>query len=120
MDNQCILFVDDEKEICEKLATSFELENFKVLTAYSGWEAAQVLEKNPDINFVISDVKMPNGDGAFLLNYINQNIQQKLNIVMLSGYSLLLEEDFIKLGAISLRPKPTNINDLIEFVKSRV
>jgi DNA-binding NtrC family response regulator len=115
--NICILFVDDEEEICEKLAMSFELEDFKVLTAYSGKEAIQVLKDNSEINFVISDVKMPNGDGIYLLDYVKKNFAQYLPIVMLSGFSELSEDDLIKRGALGLLPKPTNVDDLIDYVK---
>lgn len=120
MDHNYILLVDDETEICEKLAASFELEDFKVVTASSGNEAVEVLRKNPEINFIVSDVKMANGDGVFLLNYIKKNLDKDMKIVMLSGYSSLLEEDFVKMGAIALKSKPTNIEGLIDFVKSQI
>jgi two-component system response regulator FlrC len=62
--------VDDEKDICEKLAASFELEDFKCYTANSGKQAVEFLKQNGGIHFIISDVKMPDGDGFYLLDYI--------------------------------------------------
>lgn len=117
-DNICVLFVDDEKDICEKLATSFELEDFKVLTANSGNHAIEVLKNNPDINFIISDIMMPDGDGLFLLNHIKQNISTQLPIVILSGFSETSESELKKMGALCLIPKPTSVDELIELVRS--
>lgn len=121
MDNNvCVLFVDDEKDICEKLAMSFELEDFKVLTANSGNQAIAVLKEHPEVNFIVSDIMMPDGNGVHLLNYIKQNIVTKLPIIILSGFTETPESELKELGALCLISKPTSIDDLIKLVKSHL
>ena len=115
--NTRILFVDDEKDICEKLAYLFELEDFKTLTAFSGNEAIEVLNKTADIDFIVSDMRMPNGDGLYLLKYVTQNFP-KIKMIILSGFSEVTEAEVIKLGAIVYLHKPNDVDTLIELVKS--
>jgi DNA-binding NtrC family response regulator len=114
----CILFVDDEIDIREKLSLSFEMEDFNVLTASSGHDAIEVLKNNPHINFIISDIKMPDGDGIFLLKYV-KNIIPELKIIMLSGQTETSEFQLLSMGAIALMHKPINVDDLIDFVKAQ-
>jgi DNA-binding NtrC family response regulator len=112
----CILFVDDEIDISEKLATSFELEDFKVFTANCGNHAIEVLQQNPEINFIISDIKMPNGDGIFLLKHV-KSISPQIPIILLSGFTEKTEAELLSMGALALLSKPTDIDKLIEFVQ---
>lgn len=116
----CVLFVDDEFDLCENLALAFELEDFKTLTTNSGESAIEVLKQNPDINFIISDVRMANGDGLFLLNHLRNNPHNKIPIVMLSGFTETSESKFIDLGALALLQKPIKVDILIEFVRSHL
>lgn len=57
-----ILYVDDE-EINLMLFEQLFLKNFSVLTADSGFNALNVLENNPEINVIVSDMKMPGMSG---------------------------------------------------------
>ncbi len=119
MKNQIILLVDDEKDICEKIATSFELEDLKCITAYSGNQAIELLKSNPDVCFVISDIRMPDGDGVHLLEFVSANFE-KVPVLLLSGFTERSEEELLKLGARKLLLKPTDIDDLISYVKSEL
>lgn len=120
MPEPLILFVDDEKTLCEKLATSFELEDFKCLTAFSGNEAIEILKTNTDIQFIVTDMKMPNGDGLHLLKYVRSNLDRKIPVLFLSGFTEKNEADLQKMGAEGLMIKPTNIDNLINYVRARL
>lgn len=63
------LIVDDELEILK--AFQFLLSKFegRVLFAENGKEAIDKLQQN-DVGLIISDFKMPNGDGDFLLRFV--------------------------------------------------
>lgn len=63
------LIVDDELEILK--AFQFLLSKFegRVLFAENGKEAIEKLQQN-DVGLIISDFKMPNGDGDFLLRFV--------------------------------------------------
>ncbi|MFZ3231506.1 MAG: response regulator [Pseudobdellovibrio sp.] len=112
-----ILVVDDEDAITDILKENFELEGFSVLVASSGNAAIEVLKKEK-VDFVVSDVRMANGDGIFLLKYIKTNCGDIPFIVLLSGYTEVLVEEVIKLGALDLMSKPPNIEKIIEIINS--
>lgn len=56
-----ILVVDDEKDVVCLLKDYFEMNNYTVITAYSGLEAIEKTLQKPDI--ILLDVNMPDGDG---------------------------------------------------------
>lgn len=112
-----ILIVDDESGIRDSLKDYFELEGFDVVTAQSGNEALALISAS-HFDLVLSDIRMPNGDGRFLLKSIRQlNFVQPV-VVLMSGYSdLSLEEAFAE-GATDLVPKPFNPIELLNNVKN--
>ena len=111
-----ILIVDDEPGIVEALSINFALDGFNICTASGGIEAIEILKKNK-INFVISDVHMPKGDGILLLNYISDYTPKNPPILLFSGYTEVTAEKVKLLGGIDLYPKPPNINDMISIIK---
>ena len=113
-----ILIVDDEVDICEKLATCFELEDFIVLTAHSGNKAIDILRLNPQVELIVSDIKMPDGDGLKLIDFVKNELDKKVPIIMLSAFSETPEAELLERGALRLISKPVNIDDLISYIKS--
>ena len=63
-----ILCVDDEPRVLEGLRRHLR-ERFVVLTATGGAEALQILGNNKDLAVVVSDMRMPEMDGATLLRH---------------------------------------------------
>ncbi|MBO5733258.1 MAG: response regulator, partial [Clostridia bacterium] len=62
MNNQRILVVDDDRNICEIIRLYLEKEGFEVIIAYDGQQALELFkEKTPSV--VLLDVMMPKMDG---------------------------------------------------------
>lgn len=61
-----LLIVDDEEGIVESISDICKMNHIPHITAKSGEEAWKILESEP-ITAVLSDLKMPEGDGASLL-----------------------------------------------------
>ena len=59
---QTILVCDDDKQIVEAINIYLTGEGFRVIKAYDGYEALELLEKN-EVNLMIVDVMMPGLDG---------------------------------------------------------
>lgn len=119
MRNPCdilVLLVDDEAGICETLAINLELEGFKTLSASCGNEAIELL-KNSVIDFVVSDVRMPKGDGVTLLKEIKKRYPDIPQVVLISGFTEVSSDEVKQLGALELMLKPPNIDQLIELIK---
>ena len=107
-----LLIVDDETSIADLFAEVFEMEGYECKCAYSGNKAIGLL-KEQQFDLVISDVKMGDGDGPSLLQYIQEN---KLNtpLLFITGHSEFTEKELKTKGALRVFYKPL---DLEQFVR---
>lgn len=80
-----ILFVDDESQMLTALKRVFRGEEFEVSTANSGQEGLQLLEST-DFDVIISDMRMPEMDGAAFLA-LSCDICPGSRRILLTGYS---------------------------------
>jgi len=80
-----ILCVDDEINILSSLKRMFGLVGYKVTTAESGAAGLQTLEKST-FDVIISDMRMPNMDGAKFFESVRAQWPDTIRI-LLTGYS---------------------------------
>lgn len=110
-----ILVVDDEIGICEVIKNNFEMEGYHVITCHSGCEAVEVFSKNK-VDFVISDVRMNNGDGIFFTDEVRKIDPKKPPILLMSGFAEITREEAMKHGALDLLCKPVDFSVMEEWV----
>ena len=67
-----ILVADDEKDVVSLLKDYFEINDYLVMTAYSGAEAIEKSAQEPDI--ILLDVNMPDGDGLTVCRKIRDHV----------------------------------------------
>ncbi len=84
-DKPTILCVDDEVNILEGLKINLR-KTGRILTAESGKAGLQILQDNPDIAVVISDMRMPEMDGATFLSKAVGVSPESVRI-LLTGFS---------------------------------
>ncbi len=109
-----ILLVDDEPDILELLAEEFEYNGHNVKTALSGNEAI-ILLKNESFDVVISDYKMPNGNGMSVLGFI-QNLNPRPKFYFVSGHSDVSVDECMSQGAAQFITKPFDLANLIKVI----
>lgn len=80
-----LLFVDDESNILKALQRLFYVPDTKIFTAQSGAEALEILQLNP-IDLIISNMRMPQMDGAEFLSLVAENWPETVRI-LLTGYA---------------------------------
>ena len=104
-DSWKILLVDDDVEIHQvtKLALGdleFEGKSLSFFSAYSGDEAKNIMQENPDIAMVLLDVIMENDNaGLEVVKYIRNTLQNKLvRIILRTGQPGRVPEDTIILS----------------------
>ena len=71
VEREFILCVDDEPHVLDGIKLNLR-RRFEVLTATSGSEGLKLLEANPGISVIISDMRMPEMDGATFLSRARQ------------------------------------------------
>lgn len=112
------LVVDDEDVLRELLVVQLEDHEVEALEAACANDALDILQ-NQAVDFIISDVRMPNGTGVDLLKGVQAmefSDGNRPEIVMMSGFSDLTEEDALGLGALKLFAKPFKNRDLIQYL----
>jgi CheY-like chemotaxis protein len=114
-----ILIVDDEEDLREAIAFDFRKRKFTVLTAKSGNEALGLIERHP-IQVVLSDVRMPDGDGLSLLSRIKDRDVNNPPVIFVTGYTDISVEEAYRLGAEAVFAKPFDRDALFAAVKEIV
>jgi len=80
-----VLFVDDETNILRSLARLFRGKDLKILMAEGGESGLKILEEEP-VDLVVSDMRMPNMDGAQFLAKVFDRWPDTERI-LLTGYA---------------------------------
>jgi response regulator RpfG family c-di-GMP phosphodiesterase len=112
-----ILYVDDEVINLELLQLTF-MNDFKVLTASSAKEGLRILELNPDIHVLISDLKMPVMNGLDFIKVVKQIDPAKV-CMLLTGFmeSDVMLEGFNKELIFRYLMKPWEKDHLTETIR---
>ena len=110
-----ILTVDDEEDIREILMDELKSVGATVVGAENGSMAMECLRKDT-FDAVISDVKMPVGDGIWLMNEINKEFKIKPKLFLFTGSHDGGVEEMKKLGVIEIFLKPFNLDHMIDAV----
>ena len=92
-DRKTILVVDDEHEMIDMIRQSLEREEWRLITTTSCRQALSILREHNAIDLLITDLFMPEMDGARLLKK-GREIIPGLRAVLLTG--LASDEECIR------------------------
>ena len=111
-----ILVVDDEPDLETLIQQKFRHQvrdgAVSFLFARDGVEALTVLEANPDVDMVVTDINMPRMDGLTLLKKLQEN-EEKLSTVIVSAYGDMANiRSAMNGGAFDFVTKPIDFPDL--------
>ena len=110
-----LLIVDDEEILRETIIFDFKRMGFKILSAGNGTDAFELVKKNK-IHLVISDIRMPGGDGMSLLDQIRGYDPSIPTVIFMTGFADITEEQAIARGARKVLGKPFDRKVLIYSV----
>jgi len=113
----CILIVDDEKDLCELCAESFEMEDLDTETCFSADKALEIFNSRDDIKVIISDDHMPGMSGTELFKTLKEKLG-KTQFYLCTGDMEASEEELKKIGMSGVIEKPYDIDSLISRIKS--
>lgn len=83
---QTLLIVDDEANVLKSVKRLLFDADYRILTAGSGQEGLETFEKEPAIQLVISDYRMPGMTGVEFLRQVKELYPNTIRII-LSGYA---------------------------------
>ncbi|MGX5220917.1 response regulator [Pseudomonas segetis] len=113
-----LLLVDDEEDILLELAELLELEGYCCHTAISVHKALEQLTHHPYIGLVITDLRMPEENGAQLIQHMREHCsRQHLPIIVTSGHAEADEvADVLGMNVIDFFKKPIYHTRLLEIL----
>lgn len=110
-----VLIIDDEEKLRTLLSKIISLEGFEVLQASDGKKALQKLEIT-DIDIVICDVKLPDGNGVELSKTIKEKYPL-IEIILLTAYGNIADGvQAIKNGAFDYITKGDDNDKIIPLL----
>ena len=116
--NECVLVVDDDREIVRAIALLLEKEGYQVCRAYDGMEALRILAEQP-VRLIIMDVMMPRLDGLSAMMKIRE--RKNLPIIILSAKTEDTDKVLgLSMGADDYVAKPFHPAELTARVKSHL
>jgi PAS domain S-box-containing protein len=107
-----VLVVDDDSLVLTSTRLLIEDLGHRVLCAPSGVQALELYERNPEIDLVITDMAMPQMDGAQLAKLLRDR-QPTLPIILATGYAERLEGFATQLPRLT---KPFKQIDLVQAI----
>lgn len=107
-----ILVVDDEPEIRKLVAAMLTRNGYRALSADTGENALKLLEANPDIDLLLSDVVAPGMSGPMIAERIAA-LRPDIKVLFMTGYDATqVVQRFIVEKGYSLIVKPFTMDQL--------
>jgi len=110
----CVLVVDDDSLVLTSTCLLLEDLGHRVVSATSAFQALEIFVGQQDIDLVITDMAMPQMNGAQLADAI-RILNPTVPIILATGYAERLEGFAAKLPRL---PKPFTQLSLVEVIAS--
>lgn len=111
-----LLFVEDDALVRESVEPALLNAGFKVVVARNGEEAVSVLESDPSIALIFSDIVMPGiVSGIELANIVKHRFPH-IQIVLATGYT----DTRVNVPGVRVLAKPYKINEAVDLLTEAV
>jgi len=115
--DRAILIAEDEAMLRIVAVEALKDEGFTVFEAGDGVSALEELRSHPEIELLISDIKMPRL-GGYGLARDALDMRPDLKVLFMTGYSTESPPDFVRERAIKTLQKPFNVVQLSHAAKA--
>lgn len=114
-----LLLVDDETSILKSLQRLFRKQDYRIITAESGQDALDKMEKTSDtVSLIISDQRMPGMTGSQFLEYAIEKAPDAIRFILTGFADMDAIIAAVNKGKIHRYiTKPWNDNDLLDQVR---
>ena len=115
------MIVDDEQDILIEMRELLESKGFSVEAAANAAEALKHLAADPQLNIVVSDIRMPLVDGVELIDRAISAPALKerpLRFIMVTGHATLADaQRSMRARAVDFVPKPIDTRQLLQAIE---
>ena len=110
-----ILIVEDKESLALMIKKVLHKQGYEAKTASNLKEAKDLLSKGVSISLILTDLKLPDGDGLTLLSICED---RNIPIIIMTAYgSINTAVKAVKEGAFDFITKPFDIDNLVEIIK---
>ena len=112
-----ILIVDDDARLCNSLKVFLSNQNSEIITAYSGKEAIELLNKDT-FDLILLDVVMPDMSGYQVMDFMHSR-DLDTSVIVMTGYAPSdLAAEVQPKGAYAYLLKPFDLEELVTTVQN--
>src|SRR5690242_3880370 len=85
MREKTVLIVDDEKRMADSLCDLLTPLGYQCQAAYGGREGSDLLRRQ-SFHVLVTDLRMPDGDGLDLVRFVNEH-SPHTQVIIITGYA---------------------------------
>jgi signal transduction histidine kinase/AraC-like DNA-binding protein len=121
VDAPVVLIVEDNPDMVLLLSGLIETK-YRVITSYNGMQALEILNREDEIDLVLSDVMMPEMDGyEFVSRMRNDEKFRGIPVILLTAKAeMSMKLDGFNMGATDYIVKPFNAGELMARVEAQI
>ncbi len=109
-----VLIVDNDEAVVEALSIRFSQEGFDCHTALCGAQASSLIHRY-QFDAVLTDLKMPSGDGFALIDTFRKT--SSAPVIVITGFEPNFSHDLASYEGIHVVQKPFEVESLIHLVE---
>jgi len=119
LEGKTVMVVDDDIRNVFSITKILEQYKMNVISATDGKESLRLLEENPNIDIILTDIMMPEMDGFETIKRIRQNpLFKKLPVLAVTAKAMVGDrEKCIQAGASDYISKPIDMDQLISLLR---
>jgi len=118
MDKTRIIVVEDNIVYCEYICNMLAREGYDTVKAYHLSTAKKQLQQAADDDIVVSDLRLPDGDGIELLRWMRKEGKMQPFIIMTDYAEVHTAVESMKLGSIDYIPKKLIEDKLVPLIRT--
>lgn len=115
-----VLVVDDEPYIVEEVIEQLKEDGIECLSAQSAQSALEIVKSDPQINIVVTDIRMPGMDGLEMSRQMKTSLngERDLYVIVVTGHAGMNEAiEALQIGAEDFLTKPLSPDHLLHSVR---
>ena len=113
-----ILVVEDDASFGLMIQSWLKKNGYEAVLA-SRYEQAKIEISNGAFNLILTDLRLPDGDGILLMTWVREKLKSKVPIIVMTGYAeVQTAVSAMKLGAFDYLKKPINPSVLEEKISA--
>ena len=118
MDNTKIIVVEDNIVYCEFVCNLLAREGFRTVQAFHLSTAKKYLQQAADGDIVVSDLRLPDGNGIDLLRWMRKEGMMQPFIIMTDYAEVHTAVESMKLGSLDYIPKQLVEDRLVPLLRT--